>query len=259
LPRGQARVQSEQDDGPAQYTENLEHATPIVAELAPTDTDTDTDDSGKLHRMVEARLEQERKKLVVAETVQSVPMRNHEEDDKKCGVTTSRKCWLLLVAGLLVIVTVAVGAGVGASSGADGSSNTDAPPSGTTNVPTVAPTSRTTAVAPTIAAPTTPSIQRLNLLIEVIGLTILENDAGALPLASESPQGKAFKWLANEDEANLNFNTEHPSVLVERYALAVLYFATNGPTWTKGNGFLMHPPCVFGRGTTAAYIVRMRK
>jgi hypothetical protein len=111
----------ERDDrtAPSEKNDNMEHATTsIVAELAPTNLHR----SVKLQKMVEDRFDQERRRQVVVETVQAEPMNN--EGDKMCGVTASSKCWFLLVVGLLVIVAVAVGAGVGAASGGDsGNSN----------------------------------------------------------------------------------------------------------------------------------------
>lgn len=55
---------------------------------------------------------------------------------------------------------------------------------------------------------------------------------------TESPQGKALEWLAHEDERQVD-PTEDPLSLVQRYALAQLYFATGGPThWRDKMNFL---------------------
>jgi hypothetical protein len=234
---------SKNDDGPAKVrNDNLGHATAIVAELAPTDAEV----SQKLQKMVEDRFDQELKKQVVVEAVQAVAVGNDEEGKKVCGVATSRKCWLLLVLGLLVIVAVAVGAGVGASKGGDsgssesGTSNADAPLSETTNGPkepagTDAPVSGTATYGP--QEPTgAPSNSRLGELLSAIGPTILENDPNALEPGT--PTAQALDWMANTDRSNLDFVTTRSSVLVERYALAVFYFATNGPAWFNRNNFL---------------------
>jgi hypothetical protein len=54
---------------------------------------------------------------------------------------------------------------------------------------------------------------------------------------ADSPQQMALQWLAKEDLANLD--TDHP-FLIERYALAVLYFATGGTTnqWENADNWL---------------------
>jgi hypothetical protein len=62
---------------------------------------------------------------------------------------------------------------------------------------------------------------------------------GALLNESSSPQFEAFNWLASE--ANYAFpviqNTS-TSILIERYVIALLYFATDGPNWVSTFEFL---------------------
>jgi hypothetical protein len=67
-------------------------------------------------------------------------------------------------------------------------------------------------------------------------------DSGVTPSAeildhADSPQQMALQWLAKEDLANLE--TDHP-FLIERYALAVLYFSTGGTTnrWETADNWL---------------------
>lgn len=45
-----------------------------------------------------------------------------------------------------------------------------------------------------------------------------------------APQGRAFQWLVNEDERMINANDPY---LVQRYVLAVLFYATNGENWNN--------------------------
>jgi hypothetical protein len=55
---------------------------------------------------------------------------------------------------------------------------------------------------------------------EVSGAEALQDDS--------SPQFRALRWLANEDTAVLDLDSTHSVILaVERYVLAVLYFATS--------------------------------
>jgi hypothetical protein len=221
---------SEKDDGrPAPGDkDNLEHATAIVAELVPTDTDV----SEQLQKMVEDRFNQERKRQVVVEAVQAEPMGNDEQGGKICGVIVSKKYWLLLVVGLLVLVAVAVGAGVLGAAGGGDSGNSGPPKPRPIGVDNGDNDDNDGPEAPTAA----PSISRRVELLEAIGATILENDPNALEPGT--PTAQALNWMANVDEANLDFTTTRSSVLVERYALAAFYFATNGPTWFNRYNFL---------------------
>ena len=45
-------------------------------------------------------------------------------------------------------------------------------------------------------------------------------------LNDSTPQGKAIRWLAEED--GLEVDPSESEVLVQRYALAVIYYATGG-------------------------------
>ena len=76
--------------------------------------------------------------------------------------------------------------------------------------------------------------QRLNSRSTVDLLLALEigtNDDAILQNVSdlqESPQFKAADWIVNEDELALDLEAVN---LIQRYALAVLYFATSGYQW----------------------------
>jgi hypothetical protein len=47
-----------------------------------------------------------------------------------------------------------------------------------------------------------------------------------------------LNWLAFEDPAMLPIKDTDASTLIERYALAVLYFSTGGPQWASSVNFL---------------------
>ena len=51
-----------------------------------------------------------------------------------------------------------------------------------------------------------------------------------------TPQGKAIWWLAEED--GLEVDPAESEVLVQRYALAVIFYATGGETWIHKAHFL---------------------
>lgn len=59
---------------------------------------------------------------------------------------------------------------------------------------------------------------------------------------TSSPQHKAAKWLANKDGMKLpiprHMTETAPLRFVERYILAVFYYATDGPNWTYQLNFL---------------------
>ena len=51
-----------------------------------------------------------------------------------------------------------------------------------------------------------------------------------------TPQGKAIRWLAEED--GLEVDPSDSEVIVQRYALAVIFYATGGETWIEKAHFL---------------------
>jgi hypothetical protein len=58
-----------------------------------------------------------------------------------------------------------------------------------------------------------------------------------------SPQYKAALWIADEDEARLDIPSDPDNVdtsftFVQRYVLAVFYYALDGPNWPNQMGFL---------------------
>lgn len=53
-----------------------------------------------------------------------------------------------------------------------------------------------------------------------------------------SPQYKAYRWLRNEDPANLDLDNMPVKALEQRYIAAVLYFSTKGKFWDNSYNFL---------------------
>ena len=51
-----------------------------------------------------------------------------------------------------------------------------------------------------------------------------------------TPQGKAIRWIAEED--GLEVDPADNEVLVQRYSLAVFFYATGGETWIHKAHFL---------------------
>jgi hypothetical protein len=101
----------------------------------------------------------------------------------------------------------------------------------------VVPSTPTTA-APSAASPTTggsgecanlPREQAMAEILTSVTSSTLLNDAS-------TPQGMAFRWLLDNDEAQIDPCT-YPGV-AQRYALATFYYSTNGDGWTDNSGWL---------------------
>lgn len=70
-------------------------------------------------------------------------------------------------------------------------------------------------------------------LSEITDLEVLDNDM--------TPQGKAFDWITYFDNARLCPSGSDKYLLNQRYALATLYFSTNGDDWFAC--FMSDPNC----------------
>lgn len=69
-------------------------------------------------------------------------------------------------------------------------------------------------------------------LVQELEPWIVRTDQDRLPLQdSSSPQSRALDWLSTDDIA-LSANRTSSTAL-ERYAVAVLFFATKGPNWKR--------------------------
>jgi hypothetical protein len=115
-------------------------------------------------------------------------------------------------------------------------------------VPSVAPTSGAPSMAPTTPAPsmapTTPA--PTSDAFSVMASRIFTNPGEERPRDPTSPQWKALMWLAYEDGYNTTFSYQ----LVQRYALATLYYATNG------EGYVMYQ-CAKGGRAASKYPVAL--
>eukprot|EP00977_Amphora_coffeiformis_P003393 scaffold630_cov174-Amphora_coffeaeformis.AAC.13 len=103
-------------------------------------------------------------------------------------------------------------------------------PSSTTSAPT--PTLRTSAptLPPTTSSPTATLVDQE--LFDL--LSSVSSDSGATILDSGSAQNEAYTWLAGTD----NLPSLSDSQRIQRYALAALYFSTDGPSWSRSEGWL---------------------
>ncbi len=83
-------------------------------------------------------------------------------------------------------------------------------------------------------APTsTPSQQEILKALESVLIPVSFDNGTAIQTAS-SPQNKALNWLAN----NTNLEAYPDDKKIQRYALATLFFSTNGAGWND-NGTWM--------------------
>jgi hypothetical protein len=116
-----------------------------------------------------------------------------------------RRRWVILLLLILTALTV-LGVVLGITL------RPDAP------VSTLAPTSM-----PTL------SLGDLSYLLESVS-----SDNGEALQSPSTPQNMAFKWLANDS----NLGTYTNETIIQRYALATLYYSTNGDSWVNNASWL---------------------
>ena len=154
-------------------------------------------------------------------------------------MTASRKCWWLLVVGLLVIVAVAIVAGVGASSGSDSAGSKSGlviSPQEPTAAPSIS--SLQPAQAPSSAPTKLFRSERFETLFVMLTPSITVDKETSFLRDPETPQSQALEWLADKDPAHLDLKEMPLKTFLERYALAVLFLGTLGESWRDSLGFL---------------------
>jgi hypothetical protein len=164
----------------------------------------------------------------VNETVTVVNSGSGNHDQNTASSPFGRKAIIVLIGAafaLLLVIGVILGV-----------NNKDSPSvdSAVTSTQSPAPSQSSTPTKAATAAPT--ACTNLDCLAKIL----LQNevaDAEALQDAS-SPQFLALRWLANEDNAVLDMDSTPTDILVERYVLAVLHFATSAEGGLNGLNFL---------------------
>jgi hypothetical protein len=136
-----------------------------------------------------------------------------EEDEKKF-----RKETWAVVCFIIVLIAVAVGVGVAVASPDCKDCDTPAPTE-----------------ARATEAPTSKSSESPRLVLLRDALIHLSPDPSVLQDPT-TPQYDALVWMADEDEAAIDVDDTRR--LEVRYALAALYYATNGDNWFQNLGFL---------------------
>jgi len=150
-------------------------------------------------------------------------LQEKRKQERRCGLYI---CGLGVIGVLVAVVLLLIGFLSGKHKAED--SATSVPT--TTMVPTTSPVTTLAPASPTAATPTSfPTIQitltpTMTTLFPLPPVTVqaIESDA-------DSPQALAYEWLLQQPDVDLMEETR----LRNRYALAVLYFATNGEQWTS--------------------------
>ena len=113
--------------------------------------------------------------------------------------------------------------------------STSAPSSGpTTSIPTAVPTTTSPTLTPTLT-PTLPCDMTPEQRAEEILFTLVDISSPALLSDPATPQGRAFRWLVDED-AFYVCPSDNTCDVIQRFVLAVIYFSTNGPNWFQCSG-----------------------
>lgn len=85
---------------------------------------------------------------------------------------------------------------------------------------------------PTLAPTSAPTLSGF----EAIADTLLTVTPYSILTDPTTPQNAALTWLMREDGYDIDVSSS--SKLLQRYSLATIYFATNGPGWTNQLQFL---------------------
>ncbi len=107
-------------------------------------------------------------------------------------------------------------------------------PGPTTASPTAGPTTASPTLSPTLA-PTLPCDMTAEDRAEEILFTLVDISSPALLSDPTTPQGRAFRWLVDED-AFYVCPSDNTCDVVQRFVLAVVYFSTNGEAWFQCSG-----------------------
>ena len=114
---------------------------------------------------------------------------------------------------------------------------TQPPISSTTLAPTPTPAvgapTPTTATPPVTAAPVSTRTQEVVSLMQSVSLKIFSNGDTAInyPPVTNTPEELALQWLVEQDPVGQDASATNAR-LIQRYALATLYYATAGADWT---------------------------
>eukprot|EP00545_Synedropsis_sp_CCMP1620_P004694 CAMPEP_0119008432 /NCGR_PEP_ID=MMETSP1176-20130426/3690_1 /TAXON_ID=265551 /ORGANISM="Synedropsis recta cf, Strain CCMP1620" /LENGTH=884 /DNA_ID=CAMNT_0006960759 /DNA_START=72 /DNA_END=2726 /DNA_ORIENTATION=- len=136
----------------------------------------------------------------------------------------AKKYWWVLVVFMALTVGISIAVALLISSGNGSSGNSTL----VSDSPTVPPTT-----VPSSPPSTNALLQRYYSFHD-----ILRPMSGDLLDIQDSPQRNALLWLIEQDGAKLIPENTQKREIEERYILAVVFFATNGPQWATKYNFL---------------------
>lgn len=179
----------------------------------------------------------------ILQQIQSLEGRNENLDIVEAVVHEEPKFWQKKSAkiGFAVLVTVVIAVVVVSVVLAPGNANSS---------PALASSNETISPAPTFTPSASPSLEpttaEFTILYNFVAANSLDN--GAALEDPSSPQYQALKWLYQ----NANLNEYADTQRMQRYAMAVLYFSTNGQEWTVSDNWLSDlPECEwYNKGVT---------
>jgi hypothetical protein len=210
---------------------------PILAERVDPEQEAE-----RIQHLVQQTLQRERQELqqresvlavaqVLADKEQSTESNNRENVMGCCKhcVDTPKKRWTAIATMLAMVSIVAVALSlVFRPKPTDEDTNTLTP---TPSLPSLSPTA-----APSEgrfpSAAGTPAPDALVQLTEL--LTSVSFDNGTALTTAGTSQNNAFKWLLNDT----NLDTYSDKRKIQRYALATLYYSTNGDWWHHNTKWL---------------------
>ena len=203
----------------------------VTSTISPQDNTTpiaEAVDEKELRSQILQEIAQNTLTATQVETAHEDGNENNEESDSKLTNSRSpnkKKLWLIIGGVLLLLGIGGVVGGIVApqSSGggsADDSDTADSSDASTIDrgdlTPTVSPAPT---LSPTTLAPTTLADRILELFAEFSGLAVLQQP--------DTPQWQAYQWITADPMLAIWSDSQ----LLQRYALATLYFATDGGRW----------------------------
>ena len=204
----------------AQQQQQKPETAPTIASLPPLNSSVPVPHV-EAKAICEDELEKEMKERILGSAVEATAVRPSDKSDKP---KHKRKQWAMLVVPIVVVLTVAVIVGI-----IMGGNRSSSPSNDVAESPTASPT----------PAPTLSPLQE----------NVMELLVGNLPTEMQqtlddksSPQYQAFLWLSTVENV---LDTERYQIL-QKYALATFYYATNGNDWVRNDGWLdvTGDPCV---------------
>mmetsp|Transcript_24121 Transcript_24121/g.59009 ORF Transcript_24121/g.59009 Transcript_24121/m.59009 type:complete len:591 (+) Transcript_24121:744-2516(+) len=163
------------------------------------------------------------------EATTAVPMAMDESDLPPQWGLRDRRVQCIIC----VLIAIIAGLAAGLSLLFLQNTNKDIPAAAMATITTASPTSAPTMTAP---VPTASPTSRMTWLQELLSKYVNNNDATSPWEDTLSTQYQALDWMANQDTWRPIGNTllgDAEQLIVERYAMAVLYFSLNGPNWNS--------------------------